>query len=68
MVDYQFTLTQIDIAKEAFQFTQMILMTNITTIMVNFYYSTKNSNSLCVAVFCSNKNIKKIGKTVKRKH
>ena len=43
MVDYPFTLTQIDIAKEAFQFTQMILMTNITTIMVNFYYSTKNS-------------------------
>ena len=45
MVDYQFTLTQIDIAKEAFQFTHMILMTNITTIMVNFYYSTKNSTS-----------------------
>ena len=38
MVDYQFTLTQIDIAKEAFQFIQTILMTNITTIMVNFYY------------------------------
>ena len=44
MVDFQFTLTQIDIAKEAFQFTQMILMTNLTTIMVNFYYSTKNSS------------------------
>ena len=45
-MDYQFTLTQIDIAKEAFQFIQVILMTNITTIMVNFYYSTKNSSTM----------------------
>ena len=59
MVDYQFTLTQIDIAKEAFQFTQTILMTNITTIMVNFYYSTKNSSTMTPYVLQSSAAIKK---------